>query len=848
MLQPCSARGWVLTGPKPSPSNLYYAARPLIARVKMAAFADQAEDRERLLFSELVATRRQVDKLLEQQQVLIALVAASHPSLAGAAKAGAASSLLGNAGALGAALGAGAGVQAPVAQQPEAVHVASPQRTRARSAGSGSFNPSFHDPADDDAAGAGSDILAALSSVTGSAVAPVPASTPAARASSSSSSSGSAPAALAGVSLPLLREGDKSGWWMEKLHVALLARGYYAGDEDVQSWMFGKGTREALEDFQTDEKLPVTGVADATTWSSLLSTLPELTADLVAAVQSGAAPRLATTVTAAPAAPKKAAAPPPQPVQQPRPQAPPQPRQPLAPSPIAQQVSSTTSLFASSEAPGTGPGAIDNPSFNPIYDEPLGQEEGETAEAAAARASSAAAQAGPTKAAVDGKPPRLERGDRGGFFVETLHAALLRAGYDPSFRDVEAVAFGRGTDEAVRAAQQARKLPETGVVDDVTWAVLLAPEPDLRAAFVQAVVMGAPEPAPASSSEEAEAAAAAAEASLTAGSATGGDEGGIPDQPLPRSHAEAGPAGSASFGGGAEAAGASERAAVAERTKEAQDGLPPALCAGDDDIAWVSRLHRALVAAGFYPSDEECEEWLFEGGTQEAVLAAQASLGLAETGVVCVATWGALLEGEGAAEVRAEVEAACGGTDVVAAGRAARASGSSSSSGGSASATFSQAATSTSTSTSTSTGPGSSEAGTSSSASGSGAKQWPVVMEGDGNQAVHVMQLALGAGGYSCGEDEEQWWQFGEGTLNALKTFQACSGLPESGVCDARTWQALVVQAGGQPGAGPEALDALGADLMARAGSESSEVDMTGEMDAGRVWLLGEQRWETRKP
>uniref|UniRef100_A0A7S0RU51 Peptidoglycan binding-like domain-containing protein n=1 Tax=Chlamydomonas leiostraca TaxID=1034604 RepID=A0A7S0RU51_9CHLO len=121
-------------------------------------------------------------------------------------------------------------------------------------------------------------------------------------------------------------------------------------------------------------------------------------------------------------------------------------------------------------------------------------------------------------------------------------------------------------------------------------------------------------------------------------------------------------------------------------------------------------------------------------------------------------------------------------------------------------------------------------------------------MEGDGNQAVHVMQLALGAGGYSCGEDEEQWWQFGEGTLNALKTFQACSGLPESGVCDARTWQALVVQAGGQPGAGPEALDALGADLMARAGSESSEVDMTGEMDAGRVWLLGEQRWETRKP
>jgi peptidoglycan hydrolase-like protein with peptidoglycan-binding domain len=30
--------------------------------------------------------------------------------------------------------------------------------------------------------------------------------------------------------------------------------------------------------------------------------------------------------------------------------------------------------------------------------------------------------------------------------------------------------------------------------------------------------------------------------------------------------------------------------------------------------------------------------------------------------------------------------------------------------------------------------------------------------------------------------------QFGDGTMNALKAFQACSGLPESGVCDARTW------------------------------------------------------------
>lgn len=37
----------------------------------------------------------------------------------------------------------------------------------------------------------------------------------------------------------------------------------------------------------------------------------------------------------------------------------------------------------------------------------------------------------------------MERGDRGGFFMEVLHAALLRAGADPSYRDVESGRFGQ---------------------------------------------------------------------------------------------------------------------------------------------------------------------------------------------------------------------------------------------------------------------------------------------------------------------------------------------------------------------------------------------------------------------
>jgi hypothetical protein len=46
---------------------------------------------------------------------------------------------------------------------------------------------------------------------------------------------------------------------LHHLQVALLARGYYSGDNDVQSWIFGEGTAEALAQFQSDNKLPATG-------------------------------------------------------------------------------------------------------------------------------------------------------------------------------------------------------------------------------------------------------------------------------------------------------------------------------------------------------------------------------------------------------------------------------------------------------------------------------------------------------------------------------------------------------------------------------------------------------------
>lgn len=40
---------------------------------------------------------------------------------------------------------------------------------------------------------------------------------------------------------------------------------------------------------------------------------------------------------------------------------------------------------------------------------------------------------------------------------------------------------------------------------------------------------------------------------------------------------------------------------------------------------------------------------------------------------------------------------------------------------------------------------------------------------------VHSLQIALSRAGFSCHEEEEEWWQFGDTTFSALITFQARS-------------------------------------------------------------------------
>lgn len=107
---------------------------------------------------------------------------------------------------------------------------------------------------------------------------------------------------------------------------------------------------------------------------------------------------------------------------------------------------------------------------------------------------------------------------------------------------------------------------------------------------------------------------------------------------------------------------------------------------------------------------------------------------------------------------------------------------------------------------------------------------WPMLCMDDGDRNVHYLQCALEREGFYCGEDDMRWWQFGSSTESALRTFQAVSNLPETGVTDSRTWLALMGDT------------AVPADLLELHSADPEfDDDMAGH--DGAVWLLGEHRW-----
>ena len=49
------------------------------------------------------------------------------------------------------------------------------------------------------------------------------------------------------------------------------------------------------------------------------------------------------------------------------------------------------------------------------------------------------------------------------------------------------------------------------------------------------------------------------------------------------------------------------------------------LTAGVDDIFWVNQLQAALLRAGYYPGEEDCEDYIFGDSTHSALVTFQAS-------------------------------------------------------------------------------------------------------------------------------------------------------------------------------------------------------------------------------
>ena len=68
---------------------------------------------------------------------------------------------------------------------------------------------------------------------------------------------------------------------------------------------------------------------------------------------------------------------------------------------------------------------------------------------------------------------------------------------------------------------------------------------------------------------------------------------------------------------------AEHQASSAAPAVQTPSGPPPTLSIGCDDIYWVHQLQSALMTEGYYCGEEEIEDFLFESGTESAVLAFQ---------------------------------------------------------------------------------------------------------------------------------------------------------------------------------------------------------------------------------
>ena len=266
---------------------------------------------------------------------------------------------------------------------------------------------------------------------------------------------------------------------------------------------------------------------------------------------------------------------------------------------------------------------------------------------------------------------------------------------------------------------------------------------------------------------------------------------------------------------------------------------------GEDDLYLMATIQAALNEAGFWAGEEDEADMYFGPSTQEAVCYFQASVGLPEVGYVDPETWRALLGEDkyawgpapgaiGFDEKAASAEQSSPGVELSDGAKAAK--------------EWSETVVSMVDNPDNDPGDDAplwgdektrvrmvSEEFTQLNASGD---KWPVLRQEDGGMEVHKLHVLLDGLGYYSGEEDMEWWTFGMGTENALGTFQASSGLPDTGLTCLLTWKAL-----------------LGEERMAMGPAAAFET--VGELESGeytmdlsqqdRVFLLGEGRFEGSK-
>jgi peptidoglycan hydrolase-like protein with peptidoglycan-binding domain len=322
---------------------------------------------------------------------------------------------------------------------------------------------------------------------------------------------------------PVLMMGEEDIYWMQRSHTALLSCGFNSTDEEIEAWIFGEATREAVLAFQASLSLPETGIVDRETWDALLTGDPTTAQAIMDDIVNRKVPtsdgqaeeyfrimearfardeeiqKLAKQVVASPLPPPPtpAAKPVPLPLK-PGPSNP--PLSPILSSLIGGKPSSSAGLQSTgdkgnaSEDVQSMMGGFGIKSFSDeereviekLFASASGNQQPSTSPASTSSTFVPLSKKSdttptpissssplPAPAAVK-KWPIIQEGD-GGADVRSMQAALTNVGFYCGEEDMQWWQVGEPTRQALLTFQSSVKLPQTGVCDQQTWLALLGP-------------------------------------------------------------------------------------------------------------------------------------------------------------------------------------------------------------------------------------------------------------------------------------------------------------------------------------------------------------------------------------